>query len=127
MRSQSLLKYSAVTVAMLGIALHGYISLFKAEGGPDAFTLGLLALSAVPYGVCLLVTLRGKGQPVLGLFGAAAALVFSSIAYHSVFVAPSASTAALGLLVLPVVNLLIAVPVAMAVGYGLQRWLARAA
>ncbi len=125
MKGHPLLKHAAVMVALLGIALHGYISLFKAADGPNAFTLGLLAFSVVPYVVCLLVTLMGKGQPLVGLFGAVAALVMSGITYHSVFTAPSSSTAAIGLLFVPLVNLLVAVPAGMLVGLGLRWWLAR--
>lgn len=119
--------WAAVTVASLGIALHGYISLFKADAGPNAFTLGLFAWSAVPYAICLLVALPGKGWPLLGFFGAAAALIADLNSYRFVFVAPASSTAVIGLLFAPFVNLLVLVPLGMLVGYGLGRWFSRRA
>jgi hypothetical protein len=125
MRHQALLKHAAVTIALLGVALHGYISLFKAAEGPNAFTLGLLAFSTIPYAVCLAVTLLGKGRPLLGLFGAAAALIISASTYHSVFVSPTSSTAAIGLLFVPLVNILIAVLIGMLIGLGVGWCLAR--
>lgn len=119
--------WAAVTVASLGIALHGYISLFKADTGPNAFTLGLFSWSVVPYAICLLVALLGKRWPLLGLFGAAAALIADLNLYYSVFVAPDSSTAAIGLLFAPLINLVVFVPLGMLVGYGLGRWLNRRA
>lgn len=115
--------WAAVTVASLGIALHGYVSLFKADTGPNAFTLGLFVWSVVPYAICLLVALLGKGRPLLGLFGAAAALIADLNSYYSVFVVPDSSTAAIGLLFAPLINLVVFMPVGMLIGLALGRWL----
>jgi len=116
-----LILWLAVAAALSGIALHGYISLFKADGGPNPFTLGLWAWSAFPYAICLFVALARK-RPLLVLFGAVAALAVDLISYHSVFVAPTSSTAAVGLLFAPLINLLACVPLGMLAGRALEWW-----
>ena len=117
--------WPAIAVATFGIFLHGYINLIKAEVGPNLFTLGLLALSVLPYSICLLVALLGKGSPLLGFAGAVGPLLSDLELYHSVFVAPDSSTAAIALLFGPLVNLLVLLPLGMLIGYGLARWFGR--
>lgn len=117
--------WPAITVATLGILLHGYISLIKADGGPNAFTLGLLAFSAIPYAICGLVAVIGKGRPVPALTGAVGPLLSDLGLYHSVFVAPSSSTAAIALLFGPLVNITVLLPLGLLIGYGVAWWWGR--
>ena len=115
----------AVLVSALGIALHAYIGLFKADDGPSAFSLGLMVWSSIPYVACLVLAFYGRGNPLPAFLGGAAALCFDASVYYSVFVAPTSSTAALALLFAPVVNAAVLVPVGMLVGLGLGKWLGR--
>lgn len=102
------------------VVLHASTAFYQSAGGLDAFTFGLLIFSLLPYLLCLL--LARKWNPVAALGGAVAALLLDAFMYYSVFVAPDSSTAALGLLVIPLVNLVAAVPVGLAVGYAVSRW-----
>ena len=100
---------AGVLVPLFGIALHVHIA-SKAEGGWSGFTLGLLLWSALPYVLCLLASLVAK-RPVHAAVAAACCLVLDALTYRSVFVSPTSSTAALGLLFTPLANLLVAAPV----------------
>lgn len=117
--------WAAVAASSLGILLHACISFFEADGGPDAFTLGLLAWAAVPYAICLLIAFAGKGRPLHGFCGAMLALVADLVLYHSVFVSPASSTAALGLLFSPLLGVVLWVPLGVLSGYAIRRWSAR--
>jgi len=79
--------------------------MFKAEDGAKVFLIGLVLLSGSPYVIAAVLALSRRGQ-VLGLGGAAAVLLADSYMHYSVFVAPKGSTAAVGLLAMPIWNLL---------------------
>jgi hypothetical protein len=83
--------------------------MFKAEGGAGTFLVGLVMLSCLPYAIAAVLALSRRGQ-VIGLGGAAAALLADIYMHYSVFVAPKGSTAALGLLAMPFWNLLVIGP-----------------
>lgn len=106
-------------VCGIGVALHLYTMAFKAEGGVSPFLVGLLLVSALPYGVAGWLATRPRWR-VAALGAAVACLAADLYAHHSVFVAPQGSTAAIGLVVMPVANLLAIGPA----GAGLL-WLAR--
>ena len=83
----------AVLVNGLGIALHGYISFFKADSGPSAFLIGLLVWSSLVYVGCLVFSFYKKRRNPLPVFlGGAAALHVDANVYCAVFVAPDSST-----------------------------------
>jgi len=111
----------AIVVVVAGMLLHAWTAVFKAEGGPSAFTLGLFAWSSLPYLACLLIALRACARSWLALCGALAALCVDFAMYYSVFIAPDTSTAALGLLMAPVINLIVVVPLAVLLAYLLGR------
>lgn len=103
-------KNMALALCGAGVALHLYTALFKAEGGMGAiaFLIGLLLWSCAPYAIAALLA---QGRRVLwGLGAAAACLVADGFMHYSVFVAPKGSTAALGLLFVPLWNLLVVGP-----------------
>lgn len=93
-----------------GVALHLYTAFFKAEGGMDAFAFltGLLLWSCTPYAIAALLA-RGRCV-VWGLGAAAACLAADLFMHYTVFVAPKGSTAALGLLFMPLWNLVVVGP-----------------
>ena len=103
------------------MALHAYTAVFKAsaDAGAVAFLVGLWIWSCVPYGACVLLV-RWR-RPVWGCGAAAASLAADMFMHYSVFIAPKGSTAALGLLFMPLWNLLIIGP-AGALVLGLASW-----
>lgn len=113
---------TVIVIACAGLLLHAWTAVVEAEGGPGLFALGLFAWSSLPYLACLLIALPRWGRPWLGVCGAAAALCVDALTWYSVFVAPDGSTAALGLLVVPLVNLIVVVPTAVLLGFLLERW-----
>lgn len=110
----------AIVAAVAEMLLHAWTAVFMAEGGVSAFSLGLFVWSSLPYLACLLIALRAR-RPWMGLCGALAALCVDWAMYYSVFIAPGSSTAALGLLVAPLINLVVVVPVAVLLAYLLGR------
>jgi hypothetical protein len=101
----------------LGVALHLYTAAFEVEGGASAFLLGLVVFSVLPYAVAaLLPRLRVSRVAASGYaFGALAGDAFM---HYSAFVAPKGSTAALGLLFMPLWNLLLVGPAAALIAWG---------
>ncbi|MBA2961940.1 MULTISPECIES: hypothetical protein [Ramlibacter] len=109
----------------LGVLLHAYTAVFKSNGGtPSAggtlFLLGLLLWSCLPYALWAAVAVV-RHQPGLAVGGAVATLAFDFYMHYSVFVAPSGSTAALGLLFAPLWNLLLFGPLGAALSWSLLR------
>jgi hypothetical protein len=104
-------------VAGLGVALHLYTLLFAADGPVNAFGLGLFAYSCLPYLIVGLLTLAARWR-WFALGAGVASLAMDATMFHGVFIAPETSTAALGLLVVPLLNLLAAGPLG-----GLAVWL----
>jgi len=100
-----------ITFALCGIAaaLHLYTAIFKAQGDAVGFLAGLVVLSLAPYAVAAGLV-RSHRSKWLGLGAAAAVLLADGIMHYRVFVAPPGSTAAIGLLVMPVWNLLVVGP-----------------
>lgn len=93
----------ALSLCGAGVTLHAYTVTFKAAGDASAFLLGLLLVSCTPYAIA--AALAWNRREVLGLGAAAACLVADMFMHYSVFFAPKSSTAALGLLFMPIGNL----------------------
>jgi len=106
-----------------GVLLHLYTAVFKAEGGASVFLLGLLLFSCAPYAIAALVAKMSRG-PWLGLGAAAACLVADAFMHYSVFIAPKGSTAALGLLFMPVWNLVAVGPAGAILSWLMHRFVA---
>jgi hypothetical protein len=115
------LQRAALAGCGLGVALHAYTALFKAEGGFPAFLLGLFLWSCLPYAIAALLATRGK-RPAIALGAALGALAGDLFMHYSVFVAPKGSTAALGLLFMPLWNLLLLAPAGAVLAWALARW-----
>jgi len=99
----------ALAACSAGVLLHLYTAAFKAEGGISAFLVGLVLLSCAPYAIAAVLATRGR-RALLALGAAGASLLADLYMHYSVFIAPQSSTAALGLLVMPVWNLLVVGP-----------------
>lgn len=103
-------------IASFGLLLHAYTAFFNSDVGPDSFTLGLMAWSSLPYLVAmsLLFVLR---RPLIPLCGVIPVLFFDVWNYYYIFVRPQSSTAAIGLLWMPLWNLAIFMPTGLLVGW----------
>ena len=109
----------AIAVAA-GCLLHVYTFVFKAEGGWSTFVAGLFAYSLTPYAVALILTWFQRARPA-ALGFAAGSLIGDIFMHYSVFIAPKGSTAALGLLFMPMWNLLLIGPLGAFVGWAIVR------
>jgi hypothetical protein len=100
--------------------LHAYTYAFKAEGGWSMFTVGLFAFSLTPYAVSATLARFWRAMScALGF--AAGALAGDIFMHYAVFIAPKGSTAALGLLFMPVWNLLLLGPIGAFIGWACMR------
>lgn len=113
-----------LTLSAAGILLHLYTALFLADGGLSWFLLGLAVLSCLPYAIAVALA-RIRRASVLSLGWAIASLLADLYMHYSVFVAPKGSTAALGLLFMPVWNLLVVGPAGAVLLWGCHRLLTR--
>jgi hypothetical protein len=86
----------------------------------SAFSLGLFAFSCAPYATMYVLATPLK-QPIAGAAGATAALIADVGMFWSVFVEPKGSTAAIGLLFMPIWNLLVIAPAVAAVAFVFTR------
>lgn len=113
-------KWLAFALIAFGLLLHAFVGLFKSEAGPNTFSLGLMVWSWLPYlvGLTLLIWLRNSIIPLAGIIGP---LILDLVNYYSVFIAPGSSTAALGLLWMPLWNLVIVEPVGLLIGWLLSK------
>jgi hypothetical protein len=110
------MRQSLFFLVATGCTLHLYTFALNATGGWNLFILGLLAFSTAPYLVALVI---GHFRPAVSsaLGFAAVALVGDLYMHYSVFIAPKGSTAALGLLFMPMWNLLLLGPFGALVGW----------
>jgi hypothetical protein len=116
---RSLTLIPAVLVAA-GVLLHAYTTLVAAAGPVEAFHLGLLAWSCLPYLVAALLPRFGAAPSTAAGF-ALGALLGDLYMHYAVFIAPKGSTAALGLLFMPLWNFLVLGPLgALAVRAGVR-------
>lgn len=107
-----------VIPSLLAMALHVVI-FCKVQGGPSAFSIGLLLWSWLPYDLCLVsaFTFRSAWP---AFFAGSFALTLDLVTYNAVFIHPTGSTAAIRLLFAPLENLVL-VPIGLLVGVGVAR------
>lgn len=114
--------WTATVVALAGIALHAYTAVFNA--GPVRWpvaTLGLMVWSSLPYAICIGLVARENAHPLIAMCAAALALAVDIAAYVFAFVRPTGIDPDHVLLVVPLVNLLVALPAGFALGRRLER------
>ena len=103
------IKLASAAIAA-GATLHIYTAFVQASG-LNGFVLALLGLSLLPYIACaILVVIFRKYWPAA--VAASLALAADLFTHYTVFVNPGSSTAAIGLLFMPILNLFFIVPVA---------------
>ena len=103
-----------------GVLLHTYTMVFVAEGGMSGFLVGVFLWSCLPYAVAsLLPSIQVKpGIPAGFAFGT----LFGDLFMHySAFISPKGSTAALGLLFMPLWNLALLGPLGALVAWAVLR------
>lgn len=99
-----------LAIFAVGFLLHVYTIAFKAQGGWSLFGVGLFVYSLTPYTVAAaLAVFRPTARSAAGF--AAGALLGDLFMHYSVFIAPKGSTAALGLLFMPIWNLFLLGPI----------------
>ena len=104
----------AIAVSALGAVLHLYENLAKSTEP----SVGWFLWALVPYVLCLAVWARsGTGAPALA--GVLLALALDLYMHYGVFIHPTSSTAALGMIFIPLWSAILVCPVAM-----LLAWLA---
>lgn len=112
---QSRMNNMAVLLSVIGIGFQAIICFMVAEGPIGGFHLGLFGAASLAYLVSLILALR-TSLWLSALLIAVLSLLLDLTALYSVFVAPTSSTEALSLLVVPLVKLLGIVPFGLIVG-----------
>lgn len=109
MKRTAMVRWVVLPGVLAGFVLHAFTCFFMADGGPSGFTVGLFAISILPYLGCLGVGVRSTR----GEFMAACTLPFLLFldisAFSEAFIYPTTSTSPLVLLVVPVINLAVMV------------------
>lgn len=120
MNTRSPLSVLPLLPIALGMALHAWTALFEgSDHGGGLFRVLLFAWACSPYLACLVAWMRG--HRVFAMIAATGCLVVDASVYHDVFVAPTSSTAALGLLFAPAVNWIIVLPIAAGIAWLIAR------
>lgn len=101
---------------LAGCVLHAYTCFIASNAGLDAFTLGLFALSVLPYLVCLFVGARSGRGSVMAACAMPLLLLMDISVFHEAIIAPTTSTSSLALLVVPLLNLAV-LPLGFVVGW----------
>jgi hypothetical protein len=114
------MRLTLILTIATGCLLHTYTYAFKAEGGWSMFAAGLFAFSLTPYAASAILA-RFWRAPSSALGFAAGALIGDIFMHYSVFIAPKGSTAALGLLFMPVWNLFLLGPLGAFIGWACAR------
>ncbi|HSC81682.1 MAG TPA: hypothetical protein VLC08_15090 [Chitinolyticbacter sp.] len=103
-----------------GVLLHLYSLLFLASGGPNLFIATLFAWACLPYAVAALLP-KLRQPSAIGAGYAMAALTGDLYMHYAVFLRPQSSTAALGLLLMPLWNLVLIGPIGAVIAWGWRR------
>lgn len=112
---QSKMNNVAALLSVIGIGLQAIVCFMVAEGPIGGFHLGLFGAASLAYLASLILALR-TSLWVSALLIAVLSLLLDLTAFYSVFIAPTSSTEALSLLVVPLVKLLGIVPFGLIVG-----------
>jgi hypothetical protein len=110
----------AALVSVIGIGLQAILCFIVAEGPIGSFHLGLFGAASVAYLIGLLLALRTSLWQA-SLIIAVLSLLLDAATLYRVFIAPTSSTEALSLLVMPLIKVLIIVPVALIAGIILKK------
>lgn len=105
-------------LVLCGVVLHLKTAFWESSDPWSGFSIGLLLWSLLPY---LVVELAGR-KSSWGALCAVVAVFLSDLYVHlGVFVWPDSSTAPLGLVAMPLWNLVLLVPVSFLAGYFIEK------
>ncbi|EDM27386.1 hypothetical protein LNTAR_21770 [Lentisphaera araneosa HTCC2155] len=112
------MKKIGITISIIGILLHMNTCFIQSDT-TFGFNILLLVFSSIPY-VSSLIILKNKKSELIGSLAPALPIITDSVAYYSVFIAPSSSTAPLALIFIPLWNLIIFMPLGIITGLIIQ-------
>ena len=115
------LKYAIYVILFLGVCLHIFTVFVNSSEGITSFSLGLMAWSIVPYIICLLI-LRSVGTPIKATGASLLILIMDAWIYAEVFIIPSSSTAAIGLIFMPFWNMVLVIPIGCFFGWLIEKY-----
>ena len=110
--------FAAVLIAF-GLVLHSYILAYGLKNSGQAgvsFSMGLWLLSIAPYLIAASLVWFFR-RPHAGLGAVTMPPFLDAGMFYSVFIHPSSSTAALGLLFMPLWNLFVFLPLGALIGW----------
>lgn len=120
-RSLKNIRYAIYVILFLGACLHIFTTFVNSSGGITGFSLGVMLWSIVPYIICLII-LRSVGTPIKVLGSSLIILIMDAWMYEEVFISPSSSTAALGLLIMPFWNMVLFIPIGCLLGWFAEKY-----
>jgi hypothetical protein len=104
----------------IGISLHLAAAATAFEHQPQSLTITILVWSCLPYLLALLLIFTIR-RAVIPMVGALAPLLMDIVNYYALYVAVPASTGGLNFFWVPLWNLFIVEPIALAVGWLIAR------
>lgn len=110
----------AFGLSLCGVVLHSYTAFVQGAPEINTFLIGLWLWSMLPYAIWFFVARKPTLAP-LAIGALALCLPADAAMFYQVFVKPTSSTAALGLLFIPLWNLILIGP-AGALIVGIARW-----
>ncbi len=110
----------AFGLSLCGVLLHSYTAFVQVGPEINTFVIGLWLWSMLPYAIWFFVARKSALAP-LAIGAQVLCLTADAMMFYQVFVRPTSSTAALGLLFIPLWNLLLIGP-AGALIVGVARW-----
>ena len=114
------IKSIAIAPIFVGLFLHIYTATKASTNSIDAFGVGLIIWSWVPYLICALLTLPdGKYFSAIG--GAYTILLVDIMMSYSLFTGLGGSTAGIGVLFMPFWNIVLFMPLGMFIGSKIKR------
>lgn len=101
-----------------GLILHLKTAFWKSSDPFSSFSIGLLVWSLFPY---VAIIIASRKALYGGLCAGVVVFLFDLFMHLEVFVWPSSSTAALGLLFMPLWNLVLFIPLSFLAGYFIEK------
>lgn len=116
MRISSSDRSAAIILVALGVLLHVVNAVLDWRGQAWSLTLALLTWSALPYlaGLLLLFAMR---RPLIVLPGLMGPFIVDLLVEYHVYVKTPTSTAALDLVLVPLLNLMVIGPLGLLIGW----------
>jgi len=105
-----------------GLILHLKTAFWEGSGSIDSFSIKLFTWSMLPY---LIIVVSFKKAFYGALCAAIVVFLFDLFMHLEVFVWPSSSTSALGLLFMPMWNVILFIPLSFLIGHFINKRLSK--